>query len=309
MHCTRSARPVLLILLLALAPAALSFRPQAARPRLVVVLSVDQMRADYLDRFGSMFHGGLARLAREGTVFTEARHDHAGTETAPGHATLSTGRFPSHTGIVANNWYDRREGRSVYAVDDTGSAIPGLPPELGRSPKRLLTDALGEWLKRASPQSKVISVASKDRAAILMGGKRPDGAWWYNITTGKYQTSAYYSSRYPAWVDSLNRANLAEQHLQAGWSLLLPDSAYGLSGPDSVPQENDGVHVTFPHRLDTAFTGSLATSYNELLYTPFAEELVLAFARGAIVNEAMGTDTSPDILWVGLSSGDYVGHR
>src|SRR3977135_1180707 len=98
-----------------------------APPRLVVVVVVDQMRADYLDRFASLYRGGFARLTREGTVFTSAKHDHAGTETAPGHATIATGPFPSHSGIVANNWFDRTEGRSVYAVGDSMATVAGRP--------------------------------------------------------------------------------------------------------------------------------------------------------------------------------------
>ncbi len=284
--------------------------PQApARPRLVVIVVVDQMRADYLDRFGSIFHGGLARLVREGTVFTEARHDHAGTETAPGHATIATGTYPSHSGMVANNWYDRSEARAVYAVDDSTAIISGRPRDAGRSPKRLLTDALGDWLKRASPQSHVLSVAIKDRAAILMGGHRPDAVYWYNSTNGQYQTSSYYANQSPAWLDSFNLARPANRHLKDGWTLLLTPDAYGASGPDSVPQEDEGNHVTFPHLLDTTFTGSLAASYAELPYTPFGDELTLDLARSAVMSEGLGADTIPDLLWVGCSAGDYVGHR
>src|SRR4051812_35056132 len=236
---------------LALVLPSAALAPQGTpRPRLVVVVVVDQMRADYLDRFAPLFHGGFARFIHDGTVFTEARHDHSGTETSPGHATLSTGTFPSHSGIIANNWYDRTEARVVYSVDDSSVTIGGHPRELGRSPRRLLTDALGDWVKRASPRSKVISVAIKDRAAILMGGHHPDAAYWYYPSDGTFQSSSYYMKQNPAWVDSFNVARPANALLAQAWTLSRSPESYAGSGVDSVPEEADGIHVTFPHRVD-----------------------------------------------------------
>jgi predicted AlkP superfamily pyrophosphatase or phosphodiesterase len=284
--------------------------PQAPRaPRLVVVIVVDQMRADYLDRFASLYHGGLARLTHEGTVFAEAHHDHADTETSPGHATISTGTFPSHSGIIANNWYDAGDRRVVYSVDDSSVTISSHPRDPGRSPHRLLTETLGDWVKKASPQSKIFSVSIKDRAAILMAGHKADGVFWYNTKDGHYESSSYYAAQPPAWVDSFNLANPADRHLKEGWTLARSPEVYSAQGPDSVFAEGDGVHVTFPHALDPQVTGSAAASYAELPYTPFGDELTLSFARTAVVHEGLGADAIPDILWISCSSGDYVGHR
>src|SRR5213078_3838914 len=72
------------------------------KPRLVVVITVDQLRPDYLERYRPQLRGGFAMLLKQGAVFTEVYHDHAITETAPGHATILSGRWPAHTGIIRN---------------------------------------------------------------------------------------------------------------------------------------------------------------------------------------------------------------
>lgn len=165
--------------------------PKSARaPALTVVISVDQMRADYLTRFAKDFTGGFARLVRDGAVFTRARHVHVPTETSPGHAALMTGCFPGQHGIVGNEWWDKKEKRGVYAVED---------PDYNRSPVNLECPTLGDALKAASPSSRVVSVSGKDRAAILMGGRKPDLALWYDRNAGQFVTSGWYG-RMPDWV-------------------------------------------------------------------------------------------------------------
>ncbi len=183
--------------------AAFSISAGAAAPKMTIVVAVDQMRADYLQRFSREYIGGLARLNSEGAIFTQARHGHVPTETAPGHAALLTGCFPAQHGIVANDWWDRTTGKEIYSVDDT---------ELGKSPKRELCPSLGDVLKAASPGSKVISISGKDRAAILMGGHKPDLVLWYETSTGEFASSAYYPS-VPDWVKKWDAAlgNPADQ--------------------------------------------------------------------------------------------------
>jgi predicted AlkP superfamily pyrophosphatase or phosphodiesterase len=168
-----------------LAPAA-----RAAAPVLTVVISVDQMRADYMTRYAKEYTGGFARLAREGAVYTRARHGHVPTETAVGHAALMTGCFPSQHGVVGNEWWDKKEGRAIYAVEDA---------ERWRGPVNLECPTLGDALKAASPSSRVVSVSGKDRAAILMGGRKADLALWYDRSSGQFVTSGVYG-RMPDWV-------------------------------------------------------------------------------------------------------------
>lgn len=233
-------------LLLAAAP--LGAQP----PALIVVISVDQMRADYLVRFSKEFTGGFARLLKEGAVFRHARHAHVPTETSPGHAALMTGCFPAEHGIVGNEWWDRTEARMIYAVED---------PEHGRSPVNLRCPALGDALKAAHSDSRVISVSYKDRAAVLMGGQRPNIAVWYDRQAGQFVSSGYYG-RLPDWVWN--------------WDAQL-----------KIPAD----------QRDT------------IAFTPRMDEMTLAFATEAISRENLGGRGVPDLLAVGLSVTDLVGHR
>lgn len=168
--------------------------------RLGVVLVVDQMRADYLERDAS-FSGGFKRLSREGAVFTNAAHIHLPTETGPGHAAISTGRAPVTHGIVANDWYDRASSSSTYCVAD---------PDYGIGPGHLSGPTLADALKASDRGARVFSVSGKDRAAVLLGGRRPDLAIWLDKPKGVFTTSTYY--RRPDWLDAFN-AKLTESGL------------------------------------------------------------------------------------------------
>lgn len=183
---------LLIALLLSAAPAA------AKAPKLIVAISVDQMRAEYLDRFANDFTGGFARLSKDGAVFTKARHGHVPTETGVGHAALLTGCFPSEHGIVANDWYDRKSGKDMYCVEDH---------KFGRSPANLQCPTVGDALKEADARSRVVSVSGKDRSAILMAGQRADSVvLWYDKKTGTFTTSGYYGE-IPAWAKAWNDKN------------------------------------------------------------------------------------------------------
>ncbi len=282
-------------------------RQESDGPRLVVVISVDQMRADYFARFGGQFHGGLARLAADGAFFTNAHHGHGVTETAPGHATLSTGVYPSRSGIVSNDWWDRKKGGTVYAVEDRDSPILGDPIAPGRSPKNLERETVGDWLKRASRDSKVFSVATKDRAAVLMGGRRADGAYWYNPGNGRFITSRHYRKDYPEWVQAFNDSGLVDSYFETGWSRLASAEAYHLSREDDFPFEADSLRRTFPHEFPGESPGP--DYYYGLQYTPFGDELTFAFARALVINEELGTDDEVDVLFFGASAADRVGHE
>lgn len=276
--------------------------------RLAVVVVVDQMRADHLPRFAGLYSGGLARLLREGHRFTDAHHDHAITVTAAGHATIATGAFPAHHGIISNEWFDRTEGREVYCSDDSAARVLGYPRSAGRSPARLLLPALGDWLKAASPQSRVFAVSRKDRPAIMMGGKKPDGVYWYNSSDGHFVTSEYYTSSYPAWVDSFNARKLADRYLSEGWQKLMPEEAYFVSREDRFPHEGDGMHTTFPHQFPSEAGKPNRDYYSALSTSPFSDELVFEFSRALVRHEALGQDAAPDVLFIGASAADAIGH-
>jgi predicted AlkP superfamily pyrophosphatase or phosphodiesterase len=286
---------------------------QADPPKLVVMFMVDQMRADFLTRFQAHYTGGLARLMERGSVFTEVHHEHFFTATAPGHATVATGVYPSRHGIVSNDWWDRIEHRPVYAVEDSAALIIGAPDLPGRSPANLLRATVGDWLKKQVPESKVFSVALKDRASVAMGGQDPDGAYWFEPSEGRFVTSTYYRDSLPGWVVEFNQSGRADAHVSKAWTKSLAEEMYSASREDSFPPENDGVHITFPHVLpafsDTTVPFPGEDYYSELIYTPFGDELALSFVEELIDREAVGDDAVTDLLLVSASAADYIGHR
>ncbi|MBI5630887.1 MAG: alkaline phosphatase family protein [Elusimicrobia bacterium] len=164
-----------------------------AMPRMVVVVSVDQMRADYLDRFAGKYRSGLKRLREEGAVFSQAYHAHTPSETGPGHAVIMTGQFPERTGIVGNEWRDS-SGSMTYVVADSLHAI---------GPEHLLSYTVGDALKAKDGRALVVCLSLKDRAAVLMGGKKADLALWFDKGGKEFTTSSYYAL--PSWLEAFNR--------------------------------------------------------------------------------------------------------
>jgi len=273
-------------------------------PRLVVVLVVDQMLNEHLTRYGELYDGGLKRLVDNGAWFTEAHHGHALTLTAPGHASLSTAMHPARNGVVSNDWWDRTLQRRVYSVE--GPAEAGGTPSPLPTPHHLLSDTLGDWLKRHSPQSQVHAVSIKDRSAILLGGQQPDGAYWYEAHTGRFSWSPYYGSTLPDWVAAWNERSPAERYFGSLWERLLDEPAYELSREDAFAAEADGTHTVFPH----GYLGETADGefFGWLRSTPFADALMFDFVREMIDACDLGGDDAPDLLWIGASSSDAIGH-
>ncbi|HUQ46035.1 MAG TPA: alkaline phosphatase family protein [Gemmatimonadaceae bacterium] len=266
--------------------------PVAAPPTLVVLVTIDQFRADYLDRFGPQFRGGLARLIRGGARFTDAHQDHAITETAPGHATLLSGRFPRSTGITMN---------SVGVADEAAPLIAsGYGP--GASPRRFVGSTLIDWLQARDPRSRALSVSVKDRGAILPVGRSRAEVFWYS-PDGRFTTSRYYRESLPPWVEGFNDRHLPQTYAGRRWSLLLADSAY--HERDSVSAEGTGTEIVFPHALpdDAADAASLIRA------TPFIDEVTVAFALHGVRSLGLGTGPQTDLLAVSLSASDFVGHR
>lgn len=304
MHVSLLGRTLVISLLLLLPGCSGSRLGGAWRaPRLVVVVVVDQMRSDYLTRFADQYSGGLSRLSRDGVVFVEARHDHAITLTAPGHATLATGTYPGKHGIVSNSWWSSDFSRTVYAVEDTVSVIDA-PEVPGSSAALLLREPLGSWLKQANPASKVFSVSLKDRSAILMAGSNADAAYW--MAGGRFVSSSSYLEHYPDWVTRFNASSVIDSYFTQGWHRLYDEAAYGASREDDFPAEADGVHTTFPHLFEGDVPGP--AYYDGLSATPFADELTFSFAGMLLEEERLGDDAATDLLMISVSAADGIGH-
>lgn len=273
-----------------------------ATPRLVVMVVVDQLRADYLDRFKDRYEGGLGWLVERGAWFTDVAYRHASTVTAAGHATVATGRHPSSHGIVGNNW--RAPGRGeVYCIEDDRYSPVGGPAGTV-SPLALQAPTLGDLLKERHRRSRVYSFSWKDRSAVLMAGPRADGAYWFEPGCGCFASSSFYGSSLPAWLEDFNAARPAAPYAGREWTRLLPDDALyeRLARRDEFPGERGGADAVFPHgRGEQGYEASLAA-------TPFSDELTLAAAGALLASGEIGRDEVPDLLALGLSSTDSVGH-
>jgi predicted AlkP superfamily pyrophosphatase or phosphodiesterase len=279
----------------------------ASSPRLVVVISVDQMRYDYLVRFRPLFTGGFKVLSDQGAGFPNARYRHANCETGPGHSVILSGRNGLHSGIIANAWYDETLGRAVNVVDDP-SVRPLGGAGRGASPANFIGFTVGDLLKKAQPAAKVVGVALKDRAAILMAGPRGDAAYWFESAAGRFITSSYYMNAVPAWLDAFNERKAPDAYAAKGWTKLLTDEALyrQYAGEDQVATEADLKDTTFPHAIQG--TPGTQAFYDNFRRTPFADELTLDLALQAMKAHGLGEDATPDILAIGFSATDYIGH-
>src|SRR6059036_2086171 len=236
----------------------LSGAGHAPQPKLVVVITVDQLRRDYLDRYRTQLDGGLAMLVKQGADFTEAYQDHAVTETAPGHSTILSGRWPAHTGII----------RNLTGVNDQTPLIGVAGP--GASPARFRGTAFFDWLKAAEPNARALSVSRKDRGAILPIGRAKESVYWYQ--SGVFPASRYYADSLPTWVQAFNARRVPFRAAGLTWDRPLPPRAY--SEADSEPYENAGHDYTFPHRLP-ADSPLAALAFGGI---PTMDSLTLAFA-------------------------------
>jgi arylsulfatase A-like enzyme len=267
-------------------------RADAPRPTLVVYVTVDQMRSDYVDRWASQLTGGIARLRKGGAFFVNAYQDHGVTETAPGHSVTLSGRFPRSTGIL----------RNTAGVEDPQAPLL-TSRDAGASPYRFRGSTLIDWMRARDPRSRALSVSRKDRGAILPLGRAKQSVYWYATSNGEFTTSRYYGDTLATWVRRINERRRPQKLAGQRWDLLLPASQY--AEPDSEPLENEGRDFTFPHTLpaDTARAAA------ELPYTPWMDQLTLDAALAGLEALQLGKGPQPDLLAVSLSATDYVGHR
>jgi predicted AlkP superfamily pyrophosphatase or phosphodiesterase len=277
------------------------------QPKLILVLSIDQMRFDYLTRFAPLYKGGLKMLLDRGAVFTEANYRHSATETGPGHSVILTGRHPSHSGIVANEWYDAYLHKFVNVVDDPVQTPLGGEGR-SASPVNAMSFTIGDVLKTKNRQSRVVGVSLKDRSAILMAGRRGDAAYWYETAGGNFITSTYYMSEAPRWLLTWNSRHVADEYAGRMWTRLLPDTALyeRYAGPDNVDGEWDRKDTVFPHAIRGKPPQRLF--YDDLRRTPFADEMTLSVALEAMKAHQLGEDSNTDIFAIGFSATDIVGH-
>lgn len=290
-------------------------RPAAAKsdkPTLIVAIAVDQFSAGVFDQYRSRYKAGMRRMIDAGVVFPNGYQSHAATETCPGHSTLLTGKHPSGTGIIANEWLGP-DGKSTYCLFDSGMTVPGRPAE-PRGPANLRTSTLGEWLKAQNPGSRVVAVSGKDRGAINMSGHGPDAVFWWDDELG-------FNTYVPPGADANQRlepVKAINESITRRWNKKLPtwkplDAT--CSRLNSYVTYDNTWHVQHhvppdwklsdpkkPFRDDKAFKRWVRAS-------PTVDELTLELATSLLNRYKLGRGSAPDLLAISLSATDYIGHR
>lgn len=281
------------------------------RPKLVVGIMLDQMRLDYFYRYYDSYkpNGGFRRLLSEGFSCENAIIPYAQTVTAVGHSSVYTGSVPAFTGIIANEWYSKEKGRTVYCAEDNGVKIlGGTDSSKPMSPKNLWTTTMTDELRLATNfKSKVIGVAIKDRASILPSGHTANAAYWYDDLSGNWISSTYYMDKLPDWVKKFNDRKLVDSFYRIGWNTLAPITQYTQSTSDNKSYEgkyNDDATVTFPHK----FTAMIGKDYKAIRATPYGNTLTLMMAKKILEEENLGNRGVTDFLNLSLSSTDVIGH-
>lgn len=275
------------------------------QPRLVVGIVVDQMRQDYLTRYGQRYgEGGFRRLMADGYCCNRTMINYLPAVTAVGHTSVYTGSVPALTGIAGNNFM--KDGQMRYCCTDTtvrtvASPFAKLPETeaVGRmSPRNLLVTTITDELRLATNfRSKTIGVSLKDRASILPAGHAANGAYWFDGKTETFVSSTYYMDRLPQWVDDFNKTIDVKRALKElghtdkrNWELLYDESTYVQSTP---------VNTRYEDRVG-----------NSAWNSPYGITLTFDMARAAIEGEQLGHNEAgvPDMLAVSVSTTDVVGH-
>jgi predicted AlkP superfamily pyrophosphatase or phosphodiesterase len=276
------------------------------RPKLILQLTVDQLRGDepfrYLERFGE---GGFRYLLNRGTWYMSAHHPHSHTVTAAGHTTLATGAYPSRHGMIADSWFDRDSGKIQDCVEDDRYKIVGTT-DTGVSPMRIETTTFSDELTMTTARrAKIFAVSGKDRGAVPMAGSTGK-AFWFSTANGDFVSSTYYyGGGYPAWVTGWNGQRRADRYANQSWTLLNPLSTYLFQNQPSFAPDVFGYGITFPHNFGVPSSG---TYYQKLLVSPFVDRLTLEFALELIGREQLGADAVPDYLAISFSATDTIGH-
>lgn len=289
-------------------------RSASVRPKLVILIVVDQFRCDYLERFGDLFgNGGFKRLVNDGAFFSNANYDYVPTFTACGHAAISSGSVPSLNGIVGNLYFDRESGgMRVMVADDSARLVNGKAvAEKGgaASPRTLIGTTIGDQMRLANNfQSKVIAASLKDRSAVLPGGQHPNGAYWFSETDGEFVTSDYYFKELPGWVKSFDAGDRVDKYFGTKWDRVGPPDAYKRAQSEKLPLQRSSLGSGFPYVVTGGEQKPGPRFYNAFTISPFASEYLAEFGKAAVEAESLGADEFPDLLSISFSSPDLAGH-
>lgn len=282
-------------------------------PKLFVGIVIDQMREDFLLRFYDQFsEDGFKRLVNEGALCRNVHYNYTPTITAVGHTSIYSGTTPRYHGIIGNSWYDRSADTVIYCVTDTAEKIVGYNYDsVGVSPRNLLSTNLSDELKiSTNKKAKVISISTKDRAAVLPAGHMADGAFWLDLNTGDYISSTFYMQKLPDWLVQFNNEKKAFKYLEQEWDLLKPIESYKRCLPDENTYEeilNGKSRSTFPYNLKKM--APLNSPYFEVLNrSPFSNSLLADLAIHILKSTNIGRGEFTDMLEISFSATDPIGH-
>jgi predicted AlkP superfamily pyrophosphatase or phosphodiesterase len=286
---------------------ALAAPVETPKPKLVVVISIDQFSASLFEQYRADFHGGLGRLARQGTVYPSGYQSHGMTETCPGHSTLLTGKYPNKTGIVANDFYDLATGQKTYCLADPSVTLANDPSGGGRlvSPKLLMATTYGDWLKAVSPGSRIYAVSGKDRGAINMAGHKADGVFWLETRFGM-----------TTWVEPGQDAKTRLAPVAAFNARLVADQRkkpFTWTYADKRCAALEGDYVTGGRAWRAALPRPVAADEaavtNDLSVSPYTDRVTLEAAQFLREDFKLGDGEATDVLTISLSATDFIGHR
>ena len=286
----------------------------ARRPKLIVGITVDQMRYDYIERFWNDYSkGGFRRLVGEGFFCRNLQYNYMPTYTAPGHASIFTGTTPAYHGIIENDWYERSSGLTIYCSSDSTVSGVGTASKAGQmSPHYLTSTTIGDELRLfTNKRSKVFGIAMKDRGAILPAGRTADAAYWFvGAEEGMWSTSTWYMNELPQWVQDFNAKGRPNALLSEAWTLLRDTSVYDESLPDNNAYETPyrgTLRPVFPYDLN-AIRGTNG-NFELIKATPAGNLLTAEFGKALIENEKLAKGQFTDMLCMSFSATDYIGHQ
>jgi predicted AlkP superfamily pyrophosphatase or phosphodiesterase len=283
---------------------------QSHPSKLIVQITMDQLRGDLLRDYTAVLDKGFARLERGGYWIRRGDVEHGLTVSFPGHTTLATGMYPSHHGLTANEWWTFSNGKwaSIDVTDDANYKLLGDPASVGASPKYLMTTTLGEWVKQADPQSKSIALGTGNRIPIAYAGHHADGAYWFDSAINQFTTSTYYVQAPANWVKTFNETELAGFE-QKTWTLAVPPQFVSLAAPEVTLKGQS--QKPFPHVYENE---SLTKTSQPVPYprwfdgTPMKDEALFALATRAVDAERLGQRGTVDYLAIDVGSTDDIGH-
>lgn len=293
-------------LVLALAPPLLV---RAASPKLVVLLVVDQMRADYIDDYEKQWTFGLRRLVDRGAWFRRAAYPYLETVTCPGHATISTGAFPATHGIILNNWWHRDVGKRLACADDARAPMLsyGKPVQGGHSAYRLAVPGFADQLRAQRPGSRVVTMSLKARSAIMLAGHGGDAVTWLD-NSGTWVTSTAFAASPVPFVKRFVDERPIERDVGRVWERMLPAPAYRFEDAAAGERPPEGWAATFPHRIARADERSEEGMFELWRESPFSDDYLGQMARAAVDELKLGRGPETDFLAVSFSALDLVGH-